>query len=88
MVSYTPYRALITEDFGDRMLDAIALETAMRCLTDEEREIIHLWFVEDLTFAEIGVIVGLKYRDRELSGSGVRYLRDQILKKLRVALHE
>lgn len=77
MHSYT------VDTFGDEILDRLTLERLLSSLTDEEREILHLWYFEELTFQEIGKIVGLKYRGRELADSTMGYHRDRILRKLR-----
>lgn len=64
------------------VLDKLTCRTLLTFLTPEEQEILVLWAVEELSFAEIGEIVGLKYRGRVLSGSAVRYHKKRIVNKL------
>jgi len=71
---------------GD-VIDRLTVAWLMEQLKPEEREILHLWVVEDLTFAEIGKIVGLKYRGRELTGSAIKYHKDRIKAKLQEFRH-
>jgi RNA polymerase sigma-B factor len=48
------------EDRGfDRAEDAVTVERLMRALTEREREVLRLRFVEDLTQAEIGARIGV-----------------------------
>lgn len=73
----------IEEDFGDEVLDRLTIEWLRSKLEPEEWEILHLWVIEELTFSEIGKIIGYKYRGKELTGSAIRYHKDRIIKKLR-----
>lgn len=70
------------EDFGTEVLNRMTVDYLMSKLEAEEVEIVHLWVIEELTFAEIGKIIGLKYRGRELTGSAIRYHKDRIMVKL------
>lgn len=69
-------------EFGNSVINRLTVEWLMQQLTPAEQEILHLWVIEELTFSEIGKIVGLKYRGKELTGSGIRYHKDRILAKL------
>lgn len=69
--------------FGDREILSISLSKVLLQLSEEERDIIYLWVVEELSFEQMGVIIGEKYRGRPLTGSVIRYHRDKILDKLR-----
>lgn len=72
------------DDFGQDIVNRITVERLLQDLTEEEREILYLWIEEGWTFAEIGVDIAQRYREKDrLSSSGIRYLRDQILRKLR-----
>ena len=71
-----------TEEFGGNVIDRLTAEWLLARLTEEEQEILRLWIVEERNFAEIGKIVGLKYRGRELTGSAIRYHKDRIRAKL------
>lgn len=70
------------EDHSTTVLNRMTIERLRKELTDEEWEIWYLWAVEELTFSEIGKIIGLKYRGKELTGSAIRYHRDRIQEKL------
>lgn len=70
------------EDFSTNVTNRLAVEWLLDKLTPEQVEIFILHEIEELTFAEIGKIVGLKYRGRELSGSAIRYHKDSIKEKL------
>lgn len=85
------YAAASTVEFDGEVINRLTVEWLMTQLSEEEREIMHLWVVEELTFAEIGKIVGLKYRGRELTGSAIRYHKDRIkaqLEKFRESVGE
>jgi thymidylate synthase len=69
-------------DHGAEVLNRLTIERLQKELTAEECEIWYLWAAEELTFGEIGRIIGLKYRGKELTGSAIRYHRDRILEKL------
>lgn len=70
------------EDHGEAVLDQLTIVRLKQELSEEEWEIWYMWAVEELTFAEIGKIIGLKYRGKELTGSAIRYHRDKIQEKL------
>ena len=70
------------EEFDSEVINRLTVEWLMEQLAPAEREIMHLWVVEELTFSEIGKIVGLKYRGKELTGSAIRYHKDRIRQKL------
>lgn len=71
-----------TVEFDGEVITRLTVEWLLSHLTEEEREIMQLWVVEELTNAEIGKIVGLKHRGRELTGSAIRYRKDRIKEKL------
>jgi DNA-directed RNA polymerase specialized sigma subunit len=66
-------------EFDGEVINRLTVEWLMGHLSEEEREIMHLWVIEERTFSEIGKIVGMKYRGRELTGSAIRYHKDRIL---------
>lgn len=74
---------LSQDDFGADVLNRLTLEWVRSKLAPEEWEILHLWIIEELNFAEIGKIIGYKYRGKELTGSAIRYHKDRILARLR-----
>lgn len=68
-------------EYGDELATRLTVEKLLESCSEEEREILRLIIVEELTLAEIGEIIGQKYprKDKDrLSGSGVRYIRDQV----------
>jgi DNA-directed RNA polymerase specialized sigma24 family protein len=67
---------------GD-VLTRITVEWLLNHLAPEEQEILILHEIEELTFAEIGKIIGHKYRGRALTGSTIKYHKDKILARLR-----
>ena len=67
----TAMRGMMTE----QMLDAVKL------LTEEERELLHLMFVEDIPARELARQLGVYHRT-------VIYRRDRILKKLKYLMGE
>lgn len=71
-----------TEDFGGTVDNRLVIEFLMSKLEPEEAEILWLHEIEELTFAEIGKIIGLKYRGKELTGSAIRYHKDKIVARL------
>lgn len=71
-----------TDGYGDDVLNRLTVERLKSELTDEEWEIWYLWAAEEMTFSEIGKVIGLKYRGKELTGSAIRYHRDRIQEKL------
>lgn len=71
-----------SEDFGSDVINRLTVEWIKEHLTDEEWEILYLWSVENMTFTDIGKIVGEKYWGRELTESAMRYHRDKIKAKL------
>jgi DNA-directed RNA polymerase specialized sigma24 family protein len=75
---YSELEQTVPTDIGDRL----AVEYLLAKLTPEERDILLLYHVEELTFGEIGQVVGLKYRQRELTGSAIRYHHEKIKQKL------
>jgi DNA-directed RNA polymerase specialized sigma subunit len=70
------------EGMGGDVFDRLTLEYLMAKLDPEEQEILHLWVIRELNFTEIGKIIGLKYRGRELTGSAIRYHKEKILARL------
>ena len=70
------------DEYGEDVINKLTVTWLMEQLEPEEREILYLWVVEELTFAEIGKIVGIKYRGKELTGSAMRYHKDKIREKL------
>lgn len=71
----------------DEVLNRLAVEFLMSKLNDaEDREILWLWAVEDLTFDEIGAIIGMKYRTppRKLTGSCIRYHKEKLVALLAI----
>jgi DNA-directed RNA polymerase specialized sigma24 family protein len=75
---YSEIEQTIPLDIGDRL----AVEYLLGKLSAEEQEILLLYHVQELTFSEIGKVVGLKYRQRELTGSAIRYHHEKIKQKL------
>lgn len=67
-------------------LDLISLEDAIRVLTPMQQEIVRMYFYEDRPLEEIGKILGPKYRDKNLTGSAIRYYLNQIIERLRETL--
>jgi RNA polymerase sigma-B factor len=49
----------VGEDGFDRAEDRATLERLMRIVTDREREMLHMRFVQDMTQAEIGAVIGV-----------------------------
>lgn len=73
-------------DHGSDVINRLTVDWLREQLTEEEWEILTLWNLEGLTFDEIGVIIGQKYRPddvEKLTGSGVRYHYGRILEKCR-----
>lgn len=72
------------DTYGEPILDKVTVEKMMReCLDDEEVDILHHIFVDEYPYEKIGEIIGAKYRNKLLTGSGIRFLRDRIYAKLR-----
>jgi DNA-directed RNA polymerase specialized sigma subunit len=59
------------------------VQKLVKDLSDEDKEILQLWLVQEYSFSKIGDIIGRKYRGKPLSGSGIRYLRDKIVEKMK-----
>lgn len=74
------YAAEALEDFVIRQLEIQDLEDAMQSLTRIQRERLHLYFYEDLTYREIGERLGI-------SDSSVRESIDAALKKMKKILN-
>jgi DNA-directed RNA polymerase specialized sigma24 family protein len=70
------------EDFGGVVITRLTVEWLMTHLSEEERAILWLHEIEELTLEEIGKIIGKKYRGKELTGSAIRYHKDKILERL------
>ena len=70
-------------EFGGEVINRLTVDWLMTQLGPEEREILWLHEVEELTLEEIGKLIGLKYRGKELTGSAIRYHKDKILQRLR-----
>lgn len=73
---------LHTDEFGGTVDNRLAIEWLLSKLEPEEAEILWLYEVEELTYAEIGKIIGAKYRNKELTGPAIRYHKDKIMAKL------
>lgn len=72
---------------GDATINRLTLFKLKDSLSDEEWEILTLKAVEELTFDEIGKIIGQKYRPStvdKLTGSAIRYHYSRILNKCQV----
>lgn len=69
-------------EHGD-VIDRLTLEWLLSHLTDEEQDLLWLHEVEEMTLEEVGRVIGLKYRGKELTGSAIRYHKDKILQRLR-----
>lgn len=54
-----PERIVATESGVDRMLESVATEQALRVLRPDERTLIHLRYVEDLTQGEVAARLGV-----------------------------
>lgn len=72
-----------TPENGDDVVTRLSVEWLLRQVTEEERMILELWLIDELTFDEIGIIVGLKYRGRVLAGRTMQYHKDKIRARLR-----
>lgn len=70
-------------EYGEDIVNRLTVQKLLADLSDEEREILKLICWDDETYATIGKVVGQKYRERDLSGSGIRWLRDEIFDALR-----
>lgn len=66
----------------DDVLTLASLEKVLGQMRDEQREIWHLRFNEELPWKEIGRIIGLKYRGGELTAASIRYHYKEILTHL------
>jgi DNA-directed RNA polymerase specialized sigma subunit len=75
------------DSLENKILNRIFWDEVLSLLTDEEREIMELRLVEEKSFDEIGVIIGMKYRNRVLTGSNMRYHRDKIRHKLKTLVN-
>lgn len=71
-------------EFGGGVINRLTVEWLMAQLGPEEQEILWLHEVEELTLEEIGKLIGLKYRGKELTGSAIRYHKDKVLQRLRL----
>lgn len=80
---HTPDTIFQFDEFSTDVNDRLAVEYLLDRLTPEQQEILILHEIEELTFGEIGKIVGLKYRGKELSASAIRYHKDKIMVLLR-----
>jgi hypothetical protein len=70
-------------DFNAEIIDRLMVEWLKTKLTPMEWDIFYLKKAEGYTFAEIGIVVGEKYRGRLLTGSTMRYYMDnKIMPKL------
>jgi hypothetical protein len=71
--------------FGDAILNREAVAYLLAHLEPEEREILLLREVEDLSYEEIGRIIGMKYRNppHDLKGSTMRYHNGRIIERLK-----
>lgn len=70
-------------EIGGAVIDRLTVEWLFARLSPEERDILWLYEVEELTLAEIGRLIGEKYRGKVLTGSAIRYHKDRILGRLR-----
>jgi DNA-binding NarL/FixJ family response regulator len=71
------------DEFGSDILLRLSLTSLLGRLDPREQEVLRLWG-EGLTLAEIAAQIGPGFQDNgEISGSGVRYIRDNALRKLR-----
>jgi hypothetical protein len=78
-----------SHDYGDDVINKLTVERLMEFCSAEERFILYHIHFGGKTYEEIGQLVGKAFprEDKtELSGSGVRYLRDQAYAKLRKLL--
>ena len=73
---------LHTDEFGGTVENRLTVEWLLSKLKPEEAEILWLHEIEEMTFSEIGTVIGLKYRGKELTGSAIRYHKDKIYAKL------
>lgn len=81
-MKHAPEYSPLTRDVGSDVLDRLTVDWLLTHLTDEQRDILYLWAVEERTLADIGRIVGLKYRGRALTGSVIAYHKKAICKRL------
>lgn len=71
-------------NYGDDILERLTLDKFLAELEDEQsRDILKLWLYQELTWEEIGKVIGIKYKDRTLTGSVMRYHRNRVLAELR-----
>jgi DNA-directed RNA polymerase specialized sigma24 family protein len=75
---YQELSQFVPEDVTDRL----AVEFLLNKLTPFEQEILLLHKVEELTFSEIGQVLGKKYRAKEFTGSAIRYHYEKIKRRL------
>jgi DNA-directed RNA polymerase specialized sigma24 family protein len=73
---------LHTEEFGGTVDNRLTVQWLLGKLDPEEAEILVLYEIEGLTYAEIGLVIGAKYRGKELTGSAIRYHMEKIIEKL------
>jgi len=65
------------------IINAVTVEKILNTLSEEEKELLYLWLVDERPFVEIGEILGKKSRNKTLTDSAMRYRRDRLLDKLR-----
>lgn len=59
--------------FEDNLIERILLEELLALLADEDRELVHMYYWDDLSPGEIGEKWGMKYRGRVLKEGTIRY---------------
>ena len=82
-VAVTPHLTARNSEFSGPVIDRLTVQWLLEQLGPEEQEILWLHEVEELTLEEIGKVIGIKYRGKELTGSAIRYHKDKILLRLR-----
>lgn len=72
-------------DFDSDITNRITVEKMMATLTPEEQAILRLRFEKELTFDQIGEIIGREFRNppERLTGGTVRYHYKRIFEELR-----
>lgn len=73
-------------DYGDDLIDKLTIQALMEELTEEDRAILRWIYWNQESYANIGIVIGEEFRDKILSGSGIRFLRDEIYAALKEKL--
>lgn len=72
--------------YGDEIIDRVTVDKLLRDLPEEERVLIEQLFVHGERHRIIAEILSENYREGNITGSGVRWIRDKILANLRTRL--